>query len=422
MKFNSLSDWLNWQESLNPQAIDLGLERVREVWQRMGGFNSQPVVITVGGTNGKGSSIAMLEAILIAAGYRVGCYTSPHLMHYNERIRVNAEPVDDKAIMGAFDKVEQVRGETELTFFEYGTLAAFAAFAEAKVQVALLEVGLGGRLDAVNILDADGALVATVDLDHQQWLGNDRESIGFEKAGIFRGGKPAVYSGLDAPQSLINHAEQIGALLSVYGKDYDFERDGKRWNLRNRERIWRSLVLPAMEGEHQMRNAAGVLVLLEALKDKLNVNCAAVEQGLSQLNLAARQQYLPGKPAWLLDVAHNPQALSELSGKLARVKPTGKVWAVFGMLADKDAKAAFQLLAKQVDEWALCTLSGVRGQSSAGLAAAAKGLVDAQHLREFDAVAAAMEQVSMDAGAEDLVIVFGSFHTVGEAMQWLDNV
>jgi dihydrofolate synthase/folylpolyglutamate synthase len=312
----TLAGWLAYLETLHPKAIALGLDRVRDVHGRMGSALACPVV-TVTGTNGKGSTCAMLEAILRSAGYRTGLYSSPHLLRYNERVRIGGEPQDDAAIVAAFNAVEDARGDTPLTYFEYGTLAALAAFARAKLDVAVLEVGLGGRLDAVNIVDADIAVVTTIDLDHMDYLGPTRESIAFEKAGIFRTGRPAVCAEPDPPSTLLAHALDVGAPLFRIGRDFGYTAADGQW------RYWGpggerfGLPVPALRGAYQLANAATALAALGLLHERVHVSASAIREGLCTVSLSGRFQVLPGRPAIVLDVAHNPHAARAFAATLS---------------------------------------------------------------------------------------------------------
>ena len=422
MRFHTLDEWLHWQETLHPKAIDLRLERVGEVWRRMHPQGINATVITVAGTNGKGSCVAMLEAILQAAGYRTGCYTSPHLLRYNERIRMNGREVDDETIMRAFQRIDDTREEIPLTYFEFGTLAALDLFAREQVEAAILEVGLGGRLDAVNILDADVALITSIDIDHSDWLGDTREKIGREKAGIFRHGRPAVFGGDEMPASVEAHAREVGAPLYVAGRDFFFERivgDAWRWIGPHRER--NGLPEPQMRGEYQLANAAAVLMVLEGVKERLPVDQRAVREGLLTARLPGRFQVLPGEVQLVLDVAHNPQAARALADNLQRQPVSGQTHAVIGMLADKPVAEVAEILAPHVDLWYPAGLGGARGLSAEALAEnlAAAGIehVQARHEspeRAFTAACAA-------AKTGDRILVVGSFYTVGAVLPLLPH-
>ena len=415
MRFSSLEQWLEWQESLHPSAIDLGLERPGRVLKALGLESPTHTVITVAGTNGKGSSVAMLESILLAAGYRVGCYTSPHLLHYNERIRLNGEPVADSSICEAFERIDRARGETSLTYFEFGTLAAFDLFARAGLDVALLEVGLGGRLDAVNLLDADVALVTAIDIDHAAWLGEDREAIGREKAGIFRRGRPAVCSDPQPPASLLAHAAELGCELSLPGRDFAYrQEEGDSWSWSGPRR-YSALPLPALRGRFQLQNAAGVLMVLSLLAERLPVSPQHLRQGLLAVALPGRFQRLPGEPALIVDVAHNPQSAAALAENLRQMPVAGETRAVVAMLADKDLARVVRELVPVVDHWYVAGLEVWRGCDAASLAAvvaAESAAAPAVH----EQLPQALAQAQQEAGPGDRIVVFGSFHTVAAAL------
>ncbi len=316
----NLAEWLTHLESLHPKTIALGLERVAVVKQRLN-LNPDFPVIVVGGTNGKGSVCAMLEAILYAAGYKVGCYTSPHLLHYNERVRVAKQPVSDAELCASFEQIEQVRGDAALTYFEFGTLAAMQCFIAHKVEVAILEVGLGGRLDAVNVFDSDCALVTSVDIDHVDYLGDTREKVAFEKAGIFRAGKVAICADPKVPDSLRAHAQAIGAELWCIGSDFGCTPHQGQWDYRSKVGARNALPHPALRGAFQLNNASAVLAVLDVLQARLPVSMAAVRRGLTEVELTARFQFVPGKPQLILDVAHNPHAARTLARNLADLPP-----------------------------------------------------------------------------------------------------
>lgn len=420
MRFPTLAAWLDWQAGLSPKAIDLGLERVRDVWRRLGEPAPAGLVVTVAGTNGKGSSIAFAEPILRAAGYRCGCYTSPHLLRYNERIRIDGVPVDDAAICIAFDRIDRARGDTRLTYFEFGTLAALSLFAEADLDVAVLEVGLGGRLDAVNLIDSDVALITAIGLDHQAWLGNDIEAIGREKAGILRAGRPAVFSGRDLPDSVRERAAQLGTALKVRGEDYRVEIQAAQWHLFVGDERRHSLPLPSLRGRVQVDNAAGVLVALDALAERLPVDQAAVREGLLSVRLAGRFEVRPGRPTWILDVAHNPQAAAVLDDQLGDYFVAGKAIAVCGMLADKDAEGIADRLQRRFDAWHCIDLSSdPRGLPAAALAERLQSVLGKDKVNTGGDIAGTLDAVASASEPNDLIVVFGSFLTVGAATQWL---
>ena len=429
----SLDEWLAYISAQHPSAIAMGLDRVREVAQRMDlgprlrGGDSQgvtpakagaqsPVFITVGGTNGKGSTCAYLERILIEAGYRVGLYTSPHLLRYNERVRINGEDAADALLVEGFEKVEAARGQTQLTYFEFGTLAALAAFASSGVEAVILEVGLGGRLDAVNIVDADVSIVVSVDLDHQNFLGNDRESIGFEKAGIFRPGRPALFGDTNPPQSLVDHAAKIGAKLQLYGRDFRAEAQERQWDFVGTHGARRALPHPALRGRWQLKNAACALAALDQVTDRLPVSLGEVKRGLTLTRLPGRLQVLPGRPAIVLDVAHNPHAARSLADGLGDMAYAENTFAVFAMLADKDIGGVIDAVRHRMDRWYVASAEGERGASAAQVAAvlAERGIGAP---RSFASVTNALEAARRDAGPNDRIVVFGSFVTVAEALR-----
>ncbi len=362
-RYATLEHWLAWQETLHPRAIDLGLERVQQVAQRLGLLDRPTfTIITVGGTNGKGSCVALLEAILRAAGYKTGAYTSPHLLRYNERIRLDGVTVDDASLCEAFARLDAARKDISLTYFEFGTLAALWLFQQAGVQVALLEVGLGGRLDAVNIMDADAALITTIAIDHVEWLGQDRDSIGREKAGIYRQGRPAICADPLPPVGLLDQAHTVGARLYLVNRDYGFCRQGQQWSWWCETIRLDALPLPALPGAHQLGNAAGVLMTLQSLAGRLPVPVEAIQAGLRQAHIAARFQIVAGPVEWILDVAHNPHAATVLADTLHARPCAGRTRAVWAMLNDKDAPGVARALAASVDCWYPATLTGPRGR------------------------------------------------------------
>lgn len=408
----SLDDWLVRIGRLHPRPIELGLDRVGAVWRRMG-LTLPAAVVTVGGTNGKGSCVAMLEAMLRAGGYRVGTYTSPHLLQFNERVRVDGADADDRTLCRAFEAVESARGDVSLTYFEHVTLAALWVFARAALEVMVLEVGMGGRLDAVNILDADVALVTTVDLDHQEWLGPDRDSIGREKAGIFRSGRAAVFGGDDPPAGLVEHADRLGARLLLAGRDFRIRlRDGDwDWEGLGRQRL--GLPLPALRGTFQVRNAAAAIATLEAVSDRLSLSTVALREGLLGVRLPGRFEVFPGPITLIFDVAHNPEAARGLAENLARhAAEGGRTLAVFSMLRDKDIAGVARVLAPQISEWFYAPLEAQRAatgeQLGAALDAAGLGAVAHGHADLLAALAAA----GAAARHGDRILVFGSFYTV----------
>ena len=412
----NLHDWLTYLESLHPKTIALGLTRVAQVKQRL---NLQPdfPIVTVGGTNGKGSVCAMLESMLHAAGYRVGCYTSPHLLHYNERVRIAKKQASDAELCASFEKIEQVRGETPLTYFEFGTLAAMQCFIEHKVDVAVLEVGLGGRLDAVNVFDGDCAVVTSVDIDHTDYLGETREQIAFEKAGIFRAGRVAVCADTEVPQVLADHAEKIGAELWRIGHEFGFRMHQGQWDYFGKPGARNALPYPALRGGFQLRNASAALAVLDALGDKLPVSMEAVRRGLVEVRLAGRFQVVPGRPQLILDVAHNPHAARSLAQNLASLPPCPHTFAVFAMLKDKDIAGVAAALDPHIDTWLVAGIAVPRGATAEELVQALQQRGVRGEIQTFHDVGEALRYACNVAGENDRIAAFGSFHTVAEAMQ-----
>lgn len=418
----SLADWLRWQETLHPSSIDLGLERMRRTLQRLDWRQPACPVITVGGTNGKGSTVALTSRILRAAGYRVGTFTSPHLIRYNERIVIDGREVSDASLAAAFERIDAARGSDTLTFFEFNTLAGLLVFDTAGLDAIVLEVGLGGRLDSVNAVDPDVAVVTSIALDHCDWLGPDLESIGREKAGIFRPGKPAIFGSRQMPASIAATAEQLGTPLYRLGQDFDWRHDGERWSWRGRTTNYDHLPRPALHGELQFDNASSVLCALECLSSRLPIAREAIEQGLENVTLPGRFQVVPRtEPAaieWILDVAHNPAAAQALAGQLASRPTSGRTIAVCGILGDKDIDGIASALRSSFDSWIVVGLQGARAVPVDALA---------QRLAKMDAtvattapdVAAGCEIAQAMARAGDRIVVFGSFLTVGPALEWL---
>jgi len=411
----TLDQWLSYQERVNVRSIELGLDRVRAVWERMGAPAPARRVITVGGTNGKGSTVAMLEAMLSAAGQRVGCYTSPHLLRYNERIRIGGHDADDDALVASFERIEAARGEILLTYFEFGTLAALDLFARAGLDVAVLEVGLGGRLDAVNIIDADVAVVTTVDLDHMDWLGPDRDSIGVEKAGIARAGRLAVVGEADPPSGLLQALERIGAKVERAGVDFSVERLSSGWRWRHRDGATWTLPGPALAAPVQYANAAASIAALHGLQAQdarlaTKDLALAAAVGVRSAQVAARLQVLPGDPALVVDVGHNPQAARALAEWLD-ARPGVRVHAVYGALSDKDVAGVIGALGTRIAHWHLAGLAQdtPRGLTAEALAEQlAAVLPDAGYEVHAD-VRSALKAARSSARPGECVLAFGSF-------------
>jgi dihydrofolate synthase / folylpolyglutamate synthase len=415
-----LSDWLQRIETLHPRSIELGLERVHAVLAAMGLRNPPYRIVTVAGTNGKGSTVAMCDTMLRAGGYRVGSYTSPHLLRYNERIVVDGIPVSDDELCSAFARVEAARAEVQLTYFEFGTLAAFDIFHARHVEIALLEVGMGGRLDAVNAVDPDVAVITSIGIDHTAWLGPDRDSIGREKAGIFRAGRAAVCGDPVPPASVLDVAERLNVRLYRFGSDFTAEGlESGGWSYRFGQRRRTSLPYPALRGEHQLRNAATALTALELISD-FPVSQQAVREGLFAASLPGRFQVLPGMPATILDVAHNAQAAEALAVNLQRHRsPIGRTLAVFGMLSDKAIADVARAVASEVDAWYVATLGGARGASAEQVAQALTQAGVKTPVAPFISVAAAYDAARAHAAPPDRIVVFGSFYTVGDILTHL---
>ena len=415
----TLPQWLAYCEHLHPISIDMGLGRVRIVAQRMGIAFGCPV-ITVAGTNGKGSTCAMLESILMQAGYRTGVYTSPHLVHFEERLRLSGDTVAAEEWAAAFARVEAARvlGEEDdvsLTYFEFSTLAAFDLMQRSPLDAVILEVGLGGRLDAVNIVDADCAIITSIDLDHMEFLGDDRDSIGREKAGIMRTGRPVVVSDPLPPQSVIDHALEVGADLWRFGVDFNFSGDKQQWGWAGRGRRYAGLAYPALRGANQLLNASGVLAALSALRERLPVTAQAVRNGLAMVELPGRFQVLAGQPSLVLDVAHNPHAVAALAANLDAMAYAPATHAVFGAMADKDLTPMLKRMGPLIDRWYFTDLPTPRAAGGVELharwqaSAPRKGVSASVHTDPQLALDAALAA----ADPADRIVVFGSFFTVG---------
>ncbi|MGJ7484427.1 bifunctional tetrahydrofolate synthase/dihydrofolate synthase [Variovorax sp. LT2P21] len=410
----TLADWLAHAERQHPKTIELGLERTRTVAQRLGLAFDCPV-ITVAGTNGKGSTCAMLESILGHAGYRTAVFTSPHLVHFEERLRLKGEAIDGALLVPHFEAVEAARAEIPLTYFELTTLAILRCMVEAKPEVAILEVGLGGRLDAVNIIDADCAVITSIDLDHMNFLGPDRESIGREKAGILRTGRPAIVSDPMPPQSVLDHAREIGADLWRFGHDFNVSGDKQQWGWSGRGRRYSGLAYPALRGANQLLNAAGVLAALEALRQRLPITAQAVRTGLAMVELPGRFQIIPGQPTLVLDVAHNGHAVAALAENLDAMGFYPTTHAVFGVMADKDLAPILSRIGPLIDRWYFTDLPTPRAAAGAAIQAqwaaqnTRKDVASSVHADPMSALRAAIEA----ADPADRIVVFGSFFTVG---------
>ena len=419
----SLPDWLAMLETRHSETqINMGLDRVQAVKARMQLAFTCPVIM-VAGTNGKGSTCAMLESVLLRAGYKVGLYIKPHFLDFNERARVQGELASDEQLVASFNAVEAVRGDTPLTYFEFTTLAILHLLSQANLDVAILEVGLGGRLDAVNVIDADVAIVTSVDIDHTDYLGDTREAIGFEKAGIFRAGKAAICSDPVPPQSLIDHAEAIGADLWLMGRDFNYSGDKQQWNYGGREQRRNSLAYPSLRGANQILNATAVLAALEVLRLKLPVGAQEVRTGLVTVELPGRFQVLPGRPSVILDVAHNPHAAAALNQNLGNMGFHPYTYAVFGSMHDKDIDGVLAAMSEHVDHWCLAGLPSPRAATASELAAKVQIMLEdkpdsSEHtVSIFDDPAQAFANAMSRAGENDRIVVFGSFLTVAGVMK-----
>jgi dihydrofolate synthase/folylpolyglutamate synthase len=412
----TLAEWLELQERVHVRSIDLGLDRLAAVARRLGLERAHCPVLTVGGTNGKGSVVEHADALLRACGLSTGLFTSPHLVRYNERIRVDGAEVRDHELISAFERIEQARGRTTLTFFEFNALAAFLVFRDRKVDVMTLEVGLGGRLDAANHFDADVAVVCSIGMDHRDWLGDTLEAIGREKAGIFRAGKPAVLGSPDMPASVFQIIRSIGALPIVAERQFTWTVHGDRWTYRGPQLSLPDLPPSALAGAIQYRNAATAIAAVEALALR-PIDVGTASRALRGLHLAGRFQIVPGEVEWILDVAHNEPASQVFASHLEARPCTGRTIAVCGILGDKDAAAIARNLERVVDRWILCTLPGLRGVSASELGSR-MGLVGSG-VALADSVEAGCELARHEALPGDRVVAFGSFLVVGSVLQWL---
>lgn len=415
MDFDSLQDWLTWQESLHPLTIDLDLERVTDVFHKLNADYQKPPTITIAGTNGKGSCTATLDAIYRAAGYRVGAYTSPHILKYNERIKIDGEPVSDDAICAAFAKINAARGDISLSYFEFGTLAALELFKQARVDVQLLEVGLGGRLDAVNIIDPDIAIISSIGIDHVDWLGKTRETIGYEKAGIFRAHAPAVIGDPNPPSSLLQSAADKNAPVYRINQHFCYEKQADGW-------LWISseqrLPLPALrlKGEHQYRNAATVIFAIKTLANRLPVSDACIQQGLGKVELSGRFQLIEADIPVLIDVGHNPEAVKTLLDYLSNAYPNKRIHALFSMMKDKDIASVLDIMNPVIHDWFFVPLANPRAAneslmqkifSQSAIAKVSFGFTDFAH---------AYQAAKSQAQTGDLLLVFGSFLLVSDCL------
>ncbi len=444
----SLQQWLDWQETLHPQEIDLGLQRVEQVIRRLlpqcycSAAEQFPfTIITIAGTNGKGSTVAILESILVSAGYHVGSYTSPHILHYNERIKINQQPVSEQLLCASFGRIDKARADISLSYFEFSTLAAIDIIYQHKCDVAILEVGLGGRLDAVNVVDADIALVTTVDIDHQQWLGNDRDTIGLEKAGIYRVHKPALYGDSNLPQSIRNRVTELKLDFWQYSVDYHYQLDKKtqaaneqviqwHWQLNNKHSQFQAhhaLSAPGLSGDIQYKNASNALMVLELLNKQFPVNRAQINQGLKNVQLKGRFQRVNHQPDIIVDVAHNKQAAKILRQNCEQQLQGVKVNVIVGMLNDKDVSEVIAILAPVVKSWRVIDLATPRAMPAQEIAAIIHARIQpesAEDIRCFSHFEQAFDDYSQLTSADvnvETLLVFGSFFTVSAALQLLEK-
>jgi dihydrofolate synthase/folylpolyglutamate synthase len=420
---SSLEQWLAYQSQVHPRAIDLGLDRLLRVLDRLGWQQPKIPVITVAGTNGKGSVSAYCAAIMAAAGFRVGSFTSPHLRDYRERIRIHDRLVSAAELVAAFERIEAARGDVGLTFFEFNTLAALLIFDAAELDAWVLEIGMGGRLDAVNVVDPDVAVVVSIGFDHQEYLGATLEAIAREKAGIFRQGRPAVLGSREMPGVVEAMARLVGAPLKRLGAEYDYMLEGAAWHFRGS--VWNltHLPAPALMGDAQYANAATAIAALEEINARLMIPATAVAQGLTQVSLAARFQVIApaarGGPSWILDVAHNPAAARVLARNLRDHPSSGRTLAVCGILSDKDASGVVAELRGYVDAWWCVSTEGERGRSGVSLAQTVAAQVEAP-VEAAESTSAGCAAALARANSSDRILVFGSFHVIGPALDWLE--
>jgi len=423
MRFATLQEWLDWQGALHPSEIELGLERVGKVWRRLCSEGLGSIVITIAGTNGKGSSAAILESILLAAGYSVGCYTSPHLLRYNERIRVNGQEATDQQICAAFDRVDRAREDVSLTYFEFSTLAALDIFVQKQPDVVVLEVGLGGRLDAVNIIDPDVSLITTIDIDHTDWLGDTRDEIALEKAGILRPGRPAVFGDTDPPPALLKRAAEQGVELAILGTDFSYISNDSSWSWEGMGASYDRLPEPSLKGQFILQNSSAVLMVLELLRQRLDISADSVSRGIQNLSIPGRFQIIPGDITLILDVAHNPAAAAELAANIGKMQGDGRNLALFSALDDKDIAQIVAPLSGLIDRWYIGRLETVRAADLDRLRGSivSAGVVSSR-VESHESMSQAMVKAMADAETHDKLIIFGSFFTVAEMMRHPDIV
>ncbi len=424
-KPKTLSQWLDWVQNLHTVGIDLGLERIKTVYDRLFASQSWPYIITVAGTNGKGSCIALLESILVSADYQVGSYTSPHIQCFNERIKINQQRVDDQTLIQAFAQVEQARVAVSLTYFEFVTLVGLQCFAQQSLDFLLLEVGLGGRFDAVNLLDADLAVIMPIDLDHQAWLGNDRETIAKEKAGILRQQQLVVVADEHPPRSLLEQINSLDAKAYIYQRDFGVELTETTWNWWSSSQLFDALPSPNLQGRHQYQNAATVLMVITLLSQPYPISLAAIKQGLVSVKLMARLQLVSLQANYpcdiVLDVAHNPHSVRALQQWLSQ-QSYRHYYAIFAMLADKALVESIELLKNVITTWYVIELEQTRGIDATELATMLSKIVAPRSVVCCYTVSAGLQQLQSQVTTEDLIIVFGSFYTVAMAYNELERM
>jgi dihydrofolate synthase/folylpolyglutamate synthase len=419
--FDTLAGWLAWQENSHPLTIDLGLERVAKVFSALK-IHQQPITITVGGTNGKGSCIAYLESIFRKQGYRVGAYTSPHILRYNERIKVNGKPVEDKLICAAFEAIEGVRKDVSLSYFEFGTLAALKIFSESNLDIQLLEVGLGGRLDAVNIVEPDITIISSIGIDHIAWLGETRELIGYEKAGIFRKDRPAIVGDPLPPYTLMQTANEIGAPFFTINKDFGYRKLKTDWSWFSDHECIANLPEPALKGEHQFRNASSVIMAIRQLKDQLPVSVEAIREGIKTVNLPGRFQHIDGTIPVLLDVGHNPEAVRTLVEYLTQHFPDRRIHAIFSMMKDKDIVSVLKIMRPVIHHWFFAPLTNLRAASENLMRTVFSQVAIDNVSFGYDCFTDAYTSAKQRAEKGDLILVFGSFFLVSEYLAAFQKV
>jgi dihydrofolate synthase/folylpolyglutamate synthase len=416
MRFDSLKGWLDWQESLHPVTIDLGLERAAQVYHALNPDCIKPITITVAGTNGKGSCIAYLEAIYRAQGYRVGAYSSPHILKYNERIKIDGKPVSDELICEAFARIESVRCNTSLSYFEFGTLAALDIFWRSGLDIQLLEVGLGGRLDAVNIIDPNVSLITSIGIDHIDWLGETREAIGQEKAGIFRAKTPAIIGDCDPPESLLQSAIEKDARLYCINKDFSYKKQTTTWDWFAGDRHISQLPEPGLKGEHQYRNASSVILAVEVLAKSLPVSDMAIRIGLKNIQLLGRFQLIDDKIPVLIDVGHNPEAVKTLVDYLNMTFPDKRIHAVFSMMKDKDIAGVLEIMNPVVYDWFFAPIANPRAATEPLMRKIFSQSSVSRISFGFTGFADAFNAAKNQSLENDLLLVFGSFFLVSDCL------